>query len=70
MLAEGEAEADSDMEGEAIALDDVAAEGAVDAPGSAVAPPPHAASVRGKLMAAARVATLAKREVVNIRCSS
>jgi hypothetical protein len=68
MLSEAEADGDSDIEGDAIVLVD--AEGAVDEAGSAVAPPPHAASARGKVMAAARVATLAKREVVNIRCSS
>jgi ABC-2 type transport system ATP-binding protein len=60
---DGEADIEGDieesMDGEAISV--LEAEGAMELPGSAVAPPPQAARVRGKAMAALRAAIRTKR---------
>jgi hypothetical protein len=68
-MLDSEAEAEGDIDGEAISL--LEAEGAGAAvPGSAVAPPPQAARVRGNAIAAVRAAMRAKREVLDILGSS
>jgi hypothetical protein len=67
-MLDAEAEAEGDIDGEAISL--LEAEGAGAVPGSAVAPPPQAARVRGNAIAAVRAAMRAKREVLDILGSS
>jgi hypothetical protein len=62
MLVDGDI--DGDSIGVAISL--LEADGALDAAGWAAAPPPQAARVSGKVMAAARAAIRTKRELVKL----